>query len=144
MNLRSQYDDYSSSRVQLTCSDPSLAEQSSLEETDINTIVRRFGLTGQLPTGVRQPTYGDYTDVFDYHTAMNAIVQAEEAFMEMPAHVRTRFHNDPGEFVAFCSDEANRDEALKLGLVMPKAAELAASSIPATPVAEVPTSTGTT
>lgn len=142
--FRGMYDDHGSLRSQLTCSDPSLAEQSSLEETDINTIVRRFGLTGQLPTGLRAPTYGDYLEVTDYHSALNAIVVANEAFEELPAEVRRRFDNDPGKFVDFCSDENNSQEAAKLGLVMPKAVELANSGIPATPVAETPPSTGTT
>lgn len=143
MLFKGAYDDFSESRVQVVFKDVSLAEQSSLEETDINTIVRRFGLTGELPTGVRQPTYGDYEDVMDYHTAMNAIAEANEAFEAMPADVRRRFDNDPGKFVDFCSDEANRDEAAKLGLVLPAGAELAKGAVdvtkPATEVAETPT-----
>lgn len=143
MEFRKAYDNHSERRVSILFEDESRAEQSSLEETDINTIVRRFGLTGQLPTGLRAPTYGDYLEVSDYHTAMNAIAQANEAFEQMPADIRTRFDNDPGKFVDFCSNEANAAEAAKLGLVMPKAAELAQSAVdvttPATVVAETPT-----
>lgn len=105
----------------LLCEDVSLAKQAFAEECDINTIVRRFGITGELPQGVRMPTYGDFTTVVDFQTAMNAIVSARESFEEMPADVRYRFHNDPAEFVDFCSDPANRAEAEKLGLVVPKA-----------------------
>lgn len=102
----------------LTCEDPSLAQQHAKEETDINTIVRRFGLTGELPNGVRAPQYGDFTDAVDYHTAMNAVIAADQAFMQMPAHIRTRFNNDAGAFVDFCSDEKNKDEAKALGLIV--------------------------
>lgn len=112
----------------LRCDDPSLTKQSFREESDINVIVARFNLTGQLPVGIRMPSYGDFADVFDFQTAMNAIAHANEAFDAMPAGVRARFHNDPAEFVAFCSDQANREEAEKLGLVMPKAAALAAEA----------------
>lgn len=104
----------------LLCEDPSLAQQSMLEESDINTIVRRFGLTGELPQNLRAPTYGDFSGVFDYQSALNAIMDAEDAFMELPAEIRARFGNDPGAFVDFCSDENNRSEAEKLGLVVPK------------------------
>lgn len=97
--------------------EPSLTHQSMAEECDINTIIRRFGLSGELPVNQRMPTYGDFTQVTDFHTAMNAITEAREAFMAMPAEVRARFHNDPGEFVDFCSDETNINEARKLGLV---------------------------
>lgn len=106
----------------LVC-DEGLTHQSFKEECDINTIVKRFGLSGELPEAVRMPTYADYTDVVDFHTAMNAIARAKEAFDAMPADVRSRFRNDPGAFVDFCSDERNRAEAEKLGLVVPKPVE---------------------
>lgn len=125
----------------LACQDLSLAKQSFAEECDINTIVRRFGVTGELPVGVRAPTYGDFTGIFDFRTAMSAIAQAGEAFDEMPAEVRARFHNDPAEFVDFCSNEANRDEAIRLGLVLPKAATLAAEA-PSAPAAPAATADG--
>jgi len=96
------------------------AKQSFKDEVDINTIVKRFGLTGQLPSDVRVPQYADFVEVTDYHTAMIQVRAAQEAFMEMPANVRARFHHDAGELVAFVSDEKNRDEAIKLGLVVPK------------------------
>lgn len=118
----------------LDCSvEPSMAKQSFQEECDINTIVRRFGLTGQLPANVAMPTYADFEEVMDFQSAMNALVSAKDAFMQMPAEIRARFHNDPGEFVDFCSDDKNRAEAEKLGLVKATkaAAALAASGVPA-------------
>jgi len=101
----------------LECKDPSLADQSAKEEVDINEIVRRFGLTGQLPANVRIPQYGDFTGINDYQEALNAIDAADEAFMSLPADVRKRFDNDPGAFVDFCSDENNREEMEKMGLL---------------------------
>lgn len=98
---------------------PTLTKQSFLEEVDINTIVRRFNLTGQLPVGVRMPTYADFENVPTYQEAMNAIAEANQSFMMMPAEVRARFGNDAAAFVEFCSDERNREEAEKLGLVPP-------------------------
>lgn len=115
----------------LKCKDQSLAKQSFAEECDINTIVKRFGLTGKLPEGVRMPTYGDFTGLQDFHQAMNAIAMANEAFDAMPAHVRSRFDNDPGKFVDFCSNKDNLDEARKLGLVAPQEAPGAAPGAPA-------------
>jgi phage internal scaffolding protein len=102
----------------LLCEDPSLAQQHAKEESDINTIVRRFGLTGELPNGVRAPQYGDFTEATDYHTAMNAVISANNAFMTLPADIRARFNNDPGAFVDFCSDDKNREEAKQLGLIV--------------------------
>lgn len=95
----------------------SLTKQSFAEEVDMNTIIRRFGLSGELPTGVRMPEYGDYSNVVDFKSAMDAQAIAHEAFDAMPAAVRSRFDNDPGKFVAFCLDKENMVEARKLGLV---------------------------
>lgn len=98
--------------------DSSRTKQSFKEEVDINTIVRRFNLTGQLPTDVRAPTYADFEELFDFRDAMEAIRSAQESFAEMPASVRYRFHNDPAEFVDFCSNPENVDEMIKLGLAV--------------------------
>lgn len=105
-----------SNETGLKCEDPSLAQQQFKEESDINTIVERFGLTGELPNNVRMPEYADFAETYDFHSAMNAIRSATESFMELPASVRARFGNDPGAFVDFCSDPANLAEAQKLGL----------------------------
>lgn len=92
-------------------------QQSFKEECDINTIVRRFGLTGQLPDNVRVPQYGDFTGVTDYQSALNAVMQADAQFMELPAKLREQFNNDPQELLAFMEDPNNLDKARELGLV---------------------------
>lgn len=104
----------------LECKDKSLAVQDAAEDADINTIVRRFGLTGQLPTDVRAPEYGDFTGVTDYQSALNAVLAAEDSFMKLPGDVRERFKNSPQLFLEFCADDANYAEARKLGLLVPE------------------------
>lgn len=103
----------------LICADPSLAQQSFKEETDINTIVDRFMKTGVLPDPVRMPQYVDYEGVFDFQSAMNVVRQADENFMKMDAKVRARFHNSPQEFLEFFANPENHAEAVRLGLVVP-------------------------
>lgn len=115
----------------LECLDESLAQQHARDECDINTIVRRFGLTGELPNNVRMPQYGDFTGATDYHTALNAVIAADAAFMQLPAEIRSRFNNDAGAFVDFCADERNRAEAEKLGLVSAVKATAATTANPA-------------
>lgn len=103
-----------------TPDDPSMTKQSFKEESDINTIVRNFGLTGELPQDVSMPISGDFTEaVTDFHTAQNMLRQSLEAFMLFPADVRARFHNDPQEMMDFVEDKANLEEARKLGLAVP-------------------------
>lgn len=117
--LRTAYNydmDAASDESGLRCLDPSLAQQHMAEECDINTIVRRFGLTGELPDNPRVPQSGDFVDVVDYQTALNVVIAADQAFMELPADVRARFNNDPQKLMEFVSDSSNLEEARKLGL----------------------------
>lgn len=100
----------------LACEDVSRAQQSFAAEVDINTIVKRFGLTGQLPESVRVPLPEDFYDILDFHSAMNVVRQGEEAFAQMPAAVRARFSNDPGEFLDFVNNPENTEEAIRLGI----------------------------
>jgi len=101
----------------LACLDPTKTQVNEQASTDINEIVRQFGLTGQLPDNPLPPQYGDFSDVLDYHGALNAVRGAEEAFMALPAAVRDRFSNDPGRLIEFVADDANMAEAAKLGLI---------------------------
>jgi len=131
--LRTPYNydvDLVSDETGLKCEDPSLAQQHQKEESDINNIVARFGLTGELPFADRQPRYGDFSAVTDYHSAMNAVRSASEDFMSLPADLRARFHNDPAELIEFLSLDANRDEAIKLGLVNPPITDTVSVSTP--------------
>ena len=101
----------------LVCDDESRAVQSAEEESNINTIVRRFGISGKLPDQVAMPKSGDFSGAPDFHTAMNLVRQAQEEFVRIPADVRARFRNDPQEFMNFFENPDNYTEALKLGLV---------------------------
>lgn len=133
--IRSAYNydrDIASLSSGLICDDESLTQQNFAEEVDINTLVRRFHLSGEMPGDVRPVTYGDFTGVSDFHSAANAIALARESFDRMPAELRRKFNNDPQEFVAFCSDESNLEEMRKLGLAVAKPeAEPVAPVVPA-------------
>ncbi len=102
---------------------PTRTKQQFKEEVDINTIVRNFGLTGELPKNVRVPQSGDFTGVSDFQSAMNIVRQAEEAFMQLPAETRARFNNDPQLLQQFVEDRNNLEEARKLGLAVPAPVE---------------------
>jgi phage internal scaffolding protein len=118
--LRTPYNydvDKVSDETGLACLDPSLAQQNFKDECDINHIVRQFGLTGDLPGKPISPQYGDFTGVLDYHSAVNAVLAAQDQFMELPAQMRSRFDNDPAKLIDFLGSVENREEAIKLGLV---------------------------
>lgn len=143
--IRSRYNydrDAESNRTALDNFEQTRTQQHFKDEADINVLVKRFNLTGQLPEGVRMPTYADFTAAYDFHSAANAIAEANEAFMQLPADIRyTRFRNDPAAFVAFCSNEANREEAAKLGLIRPETTDT--TTPPAAPAPVAATTGGT-
>ncbi len=105
----------------LACPEPSLAQQQFRDEADINTILERFGRTGELVVPVNVPKFGDYSEVTDYHSAMNLVIEAQDSFDRLPAKIRSQFDNDPGKFVDFVMDENNRDKAVEMGLIAPSA-----------------------
>lgn len=130
--LRTPYNynmDKASEESGLLCEDETRTQQNFCDECDINTILEKFGVTGELPATTRMPIQADFTDVMDYQTAMNAVIAADAAFMELPAKTRARFQNDPQQLMEFLQDEGNRAEAKKLGLLAPE--------VPKTPPMEV-------
>lgn len=96
--------------------------QSAKEDSDINVIVRRFGVTGQVRLPNVEPFYGDFSMVEDYQTAMNLMIQAQRSFDQLPSDMRRRFGNDPAQLIDFVQDSNNYEEAEKLGLLRPKEA----------------------
>lgn len=101
---------------------PSMTKQSFGEETDINSIVARFQKGQDISASVRERVakYGDFSNVPSYQTALDFIVRSTGMFMSLDATVRERFFNDPGRMIAFLQDAKNYDEAVKLGLVVPR------------------------
>lgn len=78
-----------------------LVQQHFADEVDVNTIVRRFGLTRELPIGVAGGVYGDFSGISDYESALEQIERARAGFMALPAPVRERFNNNPGELIKY-------------------------------------------
>jgi phage internal scaffolding protein len=101
----------------LVCEEPTRAQQHHRDECDINQILERFGKTGQMPVNAISGTYGDFSGVHDYHTALNAIIASENEFAALPAIIRNRFQNDPANLIEFLDDPANKQQAQELGLV---------------------------
>lgn len=65
-----------------------------------------------------QGSYGDFTSALDYQSSLNQVIDAEAAFMDLPAKVRARFGNDPAQLIGFLesADPADLEESVKLGL----------------------------
>ena len=131
--IRTQYN-YNRDAVSLECghanNEPTMTQQQFRDECDINTILDRFGVTGMVPTNVRQPLAMDFVEATDYQSALNALIEAEQSFMEMPAKIRAEFDNDPGKFITFFEHEENRERAIQLGLIQKPAETPTQGAVP--------------
>ncbi len=96
---------------------PSLAIQSAKDDADINVMMKRFGITGQIPQVPVPPTPKDFESVFDFQSAMNVILAGQKSFMALNADVRARFNNDPARFLEFIKPE-NAEELVRMGLAV--------------------------
>lgn len=99
---------------------PSMTQQQYREECDINRIMDRYLRTGVLSDPLENrgtPKYGDYAELGDYMDHMNKVVEANEMFESLPASIRKRFNNNPGELIEFVMDDKNRVEAEMLGII---------------------------
>lgn len=105
----------------IECKDKTLTQQHMKDECNINKLVERFVVTGEIPQMNMPPLQGDFTNAPTYQEALNLMVAAKQSFMQQPADVRSRFDNDAGRFVDFCTNESNRDELRRMGLWSPEA-----------------------
>jgi len=88
----------------LSTPEPTLTQQNTAEQTDINYIVQQFTETGYLPQIANMPSYGDFSGVNDYQEALHLLREAENGFNALPAQARAYFENDPGSFLNFMQD----------------------------------------
>lgn len=107
-------------RVQTQTSGPSMTQQQFKSQCDINHIMKKFEQTGILPQGSRQGSSGDFSNIHNFQTNLNMVIQAQNAFDSLPAELRKRFGNDPSLLLEFVHNDSNYDEAVKLGLVPKK------------------------
>lgn len=107
-------------RISLVCG-KSMTQQHYKAECDINTIMDKYAVNGYLvdPLKIRtrKPQFGDFTEMPDFQTAQNVIVEGREAFEALPARIRKYFANDPALYLSFVADSNNLDQALEMGLV---------------------------
>ena len=92
-------------------------EQNHKDACDINKIIDTYDKKGVIKH--IQKFEGRFGDVSgpDFHEMMNTVVKAQQSFDELPAEIRARFGNDAGQLLSFMDDPANRDEAIKLGII---------------------------
>jgi len=105
-----------SRRVSFITDAGSVVEGHHKNDVDINNVMKKYRVTGFLESNAHEAQYGDFTNATDFHDMKNRIIEAEMEFSKLPAHLRTRFNNDPGQLLSFLDDPQNLSEAQELGL----------------------------
>ncbi len=115
------------------------AQQQFKDDTDINSIMRKFQKTGTINhSATHQPEYGIATGP-TLHQAMNLVTKANSMFEELPSSIRNKFKNQPSAFLDFVQDHNNAAEAEELGLELSTEAKAKAEQIAAQAASQPPT-----
>jgi len=123
-------------KVQTINKESSRTQQQFKAQVDINNIMKKYAKTGDMSIFIKQGkgTYGDFSNVPDYQTALDKVLQIQDSFSNLPPLVRQKFANDPAQLLEFINDNRNYDEAVKLGLLeKPAVAPAPAPTTPPTP-----------
>lgn len=99
----------------LEFTEPTMAQQHFKDECDINNILKKYTVTGILPS-IGPGQYLDCTDAGDYLSAIQTINQVDEFFSSLPAELRKQFNNDPAELLDFVSNDENIEKGIQMGL----------------------------
>lgn len=98
-------------RVTLNTGPETLVEQCHREETDINKIMAKYRVTGQLPPGRSEPRYADVSAIGDMMDVKLRIEDAMEAFDSLPESIRERWDNPEELLEAMDSEQFKQAQA---------------------------------
>lgn len=97
----------------------SLTKQSFKDAADVNKVINRYQKTGMLTDLMAfEGQYGEM-DAMSYKDAMDTVAAANSLFEQVPSEIRSKFHNDPGEFIDYATNPENHKQMAKWGLAHP-------------------------
>lgn len=109
-----------SKKTALVCDDETLTQQNFKDDADLNVMIRKYGV---LP--VQEVNWNEFDASvipLDYHQLQNKLIEADQAFMSLPAELRNEVNNDPAQLLALISQREAEAKA------QAKAAEKAAKN----------------
>jgi len=83
MNAKERSDHYATHNAE-----PTMTDQSGAADTDINLIVKRYGVYGTAPGSAHPPIYGDFADIpQDLRDKINLIRSIPELRKDLPSEL---------------------------------------------------------
>ena len=138
MMVRTPYNydrDEVSKNTALVFNDETLTQQNFKDDADLNIMIRKYGV---LP--VQEVNWDEFDSSVipsDYHQLQNQLIEADQAFMGLPAELRSQVDNDPAKLLALISQqEAEAKAAAKAAQKADKEASIQAEPIDADKPAE--------
>ena len=138
MELRTPYNydrDEVSKNTALVFNDETLTQQNFKDDADLNIMIRKYGV---LP--VQEVNWDEFDSSVipsDYHQMQNQLIEADQAFMGLPAELRSQVDNDPAKLLALISQkEAEAKAEAKAAQKADKEASIQAEPIDADKPAE--------
>lgn len=138
MELRTPYNydrDQVSKNTAVIFEDETLTQQNFKDDADLNIMIRKYGV---LP--VQEVNWDEFDSSVipsDYHQLQNQLIEADQAFMGLPAELRSQVDNDPAKLLALISQqEAEAKAAAKAAQKADKEASIQAEPIDADKPAE--------
>jgi hypothetical protein len=104
MELRTPYNydrDQVSKNTAVIFEDETLTQQNFKDDADLNIMIRKYGV---LP--VQEVNWNEFDASVipsDYHQLQNKLIEADQAFMSLPAELRQEVNNDPAQLLALIS-----------------------------------------
>ena len=93
-----------------------MTKQAHKAETDINQIMAKYIKTGILEHANNYSGQYGFATSDDFTASMQIVQDANDMFSELPAAVRKKFQNDPGQFLDFVQDPENEPQFYDMGL----------------------------
>ncbi len=108
------------------------AKQSFKDECDINNIMAKYQKTGAIDHFSKHAPRYEFASSNDFAESMRIVTKAQEMFAELPSSIRSKFNNEPEQFLEFVQNPDNLSEMETLGLTT-KRPESTDSGPPGTP-----------
>lgn len=136
---------YSRVSVKKINKSPSLTIKSQAESTKIQNIIKKYQTTGYVPeVNANIPKYLDTTNIGNLQEIQNQLINVNNYFLSLDPKIRLKFNNDPHQLVTFLQNPNNKDEAIKLDLIVKPEGYLSPEELAAKEAAETATEEPTT